>query len=264
MNRKKEAFVFFDIDGTLYSPRLGIPDSTVEALNLLKRNGHHPVICTGRTKAMLLPKFLEPGFDGILAGAGAYGEWKDELIFSDDLPPEEADELMRNFSRFGFHPYAEGTRYLYYDPEVLDDPESEARRIFSLQNPAILKAFRGGHDDITKVSAIFTEKSDPEGFLNSLNEDYQSVNHYNILLETFRKNSTKGTAIRRLMQHIGKDMELTYAFGDSFNDLPMLETVKYGVCMENGDPRLLARIPLHARRLEEDGIYHSLKEFGLI
>ncbi|MDO4735366.1 MAG: HAD hydrolase family protein, partial [Lachnospiraceae bacterium] len=59
-------------------------------------------------------------------------------------------------------------------------------------------------------------------------------------------------------------MDNTYAIGDSFNDLEMLETEKYGVCMENGDPKLLERIPLHARSMKRDGIYHSLKKFGLI
>ena len=71
----KTAYVFFDIDGTLYDPRYGIPDSTQEAIDRLKKNGHHPVICTGRTKAMLLPEVETIGFDGFLGGAGAYGEW---------------------------------------------------------------------------------------------------------------------------------------------------------------------------------------------
>ncbi len=264
MDNKKEAFVFFDIDGTLYDPRYGIPDSTRESIDLLKKNGHHPVICTGRTKAMLLPAFLEMNFDGILGGAGAYGEWEGETLFSDGISPDAADELVRNFRAFGFHPYAEGVEHLYFDPVSIQDPLSESKRIFSLWDENILKPYEKDLTDIAKVSAVFTENSDPEGFIGTLQGQYHAVNHFGILLETYRAETSKGHSIQKLMSFLGHDLDQTYAYGDSFNDLSMLETVKYGVCMENGDPKLLEKIPLHAKRLEKDGIYYSLKDFGLI
>lgn len=264
MKEKKEAFVFFDIDGTVYSRLCGIPDSTREAIGLLKRNGHHPVVNTGRTKPMILPEFLSLGFEGILGGAGSYGEWQGEVLFSDGLSAGEAAELMRSFAEFGFHPYAEGADALYYDPGSRCDPHKEAERIFSLRDRQILRPYEEGTEGIAKVSAVFTEKSDAEGFIKTLNGRYHAIDHYGILLETFRKGSSKAVAIQKLMRHLGKSMEQTYAYGDSFNDLEMLETVRYGVCMKNGDPKLLDRIPLHAERIDEDGIYKSLKSFGLI
>lgn len=61
--------VFFDIDGTIYSYEKGIPKDTAKAIELLKANGHIPVICTGRTKCMIYPDFINLGFDNIIAGA---------------------------------------------------------------------------------------------------------------------------------------------------------------------------------------------------
>ena len=57
--------VFFDIDGTIYSYEKGIPKDTAKAIELLKANGHIPVICTGRTKCMIYPDFINLGFDNI-------------------------------------------------------------------------------------------------------------------------------------------------------------------------------------------------------
>ena len=263
MTNCKGAFVFLDIDGTIYEPWLGVPDSTKEAIDQLKKNGHHPVINTGRTKAMIFPRILELEFDGILAGAGAYGEWQKAFLFNDDLSKEDAFKLVSDFELNGFNPFPEGVEFIYYDPKTCKEPEDTIRRIFSLDDAAI-KPFDKDTSRVSKVSALFTKNSDPDGFMKTLSERYRAINHHNVLLETVRVDVTKGLGIRKLIDHLGADMENTYAFGDSFNDLEMLETVRYGICMENGDPKLLARIPLHAKRIEEDGVYYSLKEFGLI
>ena len=75
MSRK---IVFFDIDGTLYAPDIGIPKSAIEAIQKLLENKHIPVICTGRSKAMIPKKMIDIGFKGVIAGAGTdvyFGRW---------------------------------------------------------------------------------------------------------------------------------------------------------------------------------------------
>ena len=57
--------VFFDIDGTIVDNETQIiPESTVEAIRLLRRNGHIPVVNTGRPFGQMDPRILELGFDG--------------------------------------------------------------------------------------------------------------------------------------------------------------------------------------------------------
>ena len=262
MNNDK--YIFFDIDGTLYTPRLGVPESTQEAIEKLKRNGHHPVLCTGRTKSMLFPKVKALECEGLIAGVGSFVEWQGDCIFEDGLSTEAVEELVNNFKKFGFIPFPESADYIYYDEESCIDPEKTIGRIFSLHDPEVMKAYDPGEEGIAKVSAAFTEDSDKHGFKETLKGRYHAIDHHGILLETFSVTISKGIGIKKLAEHLGFDMKNTYAYGDSFNDLEMLEMTKYGVCMENGDPKLLERIPLHAKRIDEDGIYHSLKEFGLI
>ena len=59
--------IFFDIDGTLVGFKGDILDSTREALQAAKRNGHKILLCTGRSKNQIYPWLLEEGFQGIVA-----------------------------------------------------------------------------------------------------------------------------------------------------------------------------------------------------
>ena len=106
--------VFFDIDGTIYSYEKGIPKDTAKAIELLKANGHIPVICTGRTKCMIYPDFINLGFDNIIAGAGTYCETNGKELYYKKLEDAEARRVIDGFLEYGFFPLAEGKEYIFY------------------------------------------------------------------------------------------------------------------------------------------------------
>ena len=95
--------VFFDIDGTIYSYEKGIPKDTAKAIELLKANGHIPVICTGRTKCMIYPDFINLGFDNIIAGAGTYCETNGEELYYKKLDDAEARRVTVSLNMDFFH-----------------------------------------------------------------------------------------------------------------------------------------------------------------
>lgn len=92
----------FDIDGTIYSYEKGIPKDTAKAIELLKVNGHIPVICTGRTKCMIYPDFINLGFDNIIAGAGTYCEINGKELYYKKLEDAEARRVIDGFLEYGF------------------------------------------------------------------------------------------------------------------------------------------------------------------
>ncbi|MBR3841500.1 MAG: HAD hydrolase family protein, partial [Erysipelotrichales bacterium] len=55
-----------------------------------------------------------------------------------------------------------------------------------------------------------------------------------------------------------------YVFGDSTNDLPMLEHVKHSVLMGNGNPTLKDKVEYITTLSSVDGIENALKHYGLI
>ena len=48
------------------------------------------------------------------------------------------------------------------------------------------------------------------------------------------------------------------------NDLEMIETVGYAVCMANGSPALMEKSDLVCPAVEDDGLYKAFEQLGLL
>lgn len=71
---------------------------------------------------------------------------------------------------------------------------------------------------------------------------------------------TKGTAIEYLGRVLDIPAEAMMAFGDTYNDIEMLEAVGYGFLMENGSPELRQRVPYLAPPNTEYGVARVLQQ----
>ena len=60
------------------------------------------------------------------------------------------------------------------------------------------------------------------------------------------------------------DIRDTVGFGDSMNDLEMIETVGISVCMDNGSPTLKARSGLVCPSVDHDGLAWAFEKLGLV
>jgi len=76
--------------------------------------------------------------------------------------------------------------------------------------------------------------------------------------------SGKGIAIARVLGHFGLDASQAMAFGDSQNDLEMLQAVGTGVAMGNASAQVKAIADDVCGAVSEDGIYHYCLAHGLI
>ncbi|MGX8698952.1 MAG: HAD family hydrolase, partial [bacterium] len=82
--------------------------------------------------------------------------------------------------------------------------------------------------------------------------------------ELINRRFDKGTGVRLVAEKLGVPMEETYGFGDSMNDLEMIQTVGHSVCMANGSPALKAVSDLVCPSVEEDGLAKAFAELGLM
>ena len=74
----------------------------------------------------------------------------------------------------------------------------------------------------------------------------------------------KAKGIEQILEYTGISRDDSYAFGDSANDIDMIQYVKYGTAMGNSVSELLEVAPYKTARADEDGIEKGLKKFGLI
>ena len=264
MNNDK--VVFFDIDGTLYLPKIGVPTSTLEAINTLKNNGIKVMICTGRARAMIPESILAIGFDGIIAGAGTYLSIGDKLIYSMNLDSSTTADMITNIRSHGFIPVLEGHSISYYDGDTTnEDYKLTMNKYFNEALPHMAPI----PDDysnlvIGKASAVYTEGCKEQELIQLYKDNFNAICHGNVLLEFIPKNMSKAYGIQKYLELTEISLENTYAYGDSMNDLEMLQYVNYGVAMGNSDDNVKANVKYVTNSIFEDGIYNSLKNFNLI
>lgn len=264
---KEKKIVFFDIDDTLYMPHVGVPESAVSAIKKLRENGHLAFICTGRSRSMVFPSIIDIGFDGIIAGAGTYGEMDGQVLFRHDMDGKDIAYIVKKLREFEFIPVPEGHDYLYYEDESKWNDRYRAvySKFFKEVGSAMMKI---PDDDngmcAAKVSAVFKSESRFEEAEKCFSGEYTVINHGGSLLELIPKGFSKAEGIKQVIQKTGIPWENTYAFGDSMNDYEMLEFVNHSVAMGNSDKKIIELSKYTTDTVENDGIYKGLSSLGLI
>ena len=99
-----------------------------------------------------------------------------------------------------------------------------------------------------------------EWVLEGTHDIYYSTVPYEIVPRGF----SKATGMQFLTDHFGVSRENTYAFGDSSNDLPMLEFAGHSIAMQHSDQVVLDMADYVTDAVERDGIYKALTHFNLI
>ncbi|MCR5703875.1 MAG: Cof-type HAD-IIB family hydrolase [Eubacterium sp.] len=258
--------VFFDIDGTIYSYDKGMPEDTFYAIQKLKQNGHIPVICTGRTKCMIYPSHMAPGFDYIVAGAGTYVEVAGKEIYYSRLGHSQIEELSDILNRNGFVEIGEGKDYLYLGTgsKELTGELKKIRDVYQKEMGDKIKVFGDKNMEISKVSGFMCPDANVKGAIRDGIKNYQMVNHKNCLLEFIPKGEGKAGGMKRMIQFLEISKENVYAFGDSLNDKEMLEFANVSIVMGNGDNEMKKIADYVTDPFDQGGIYNALKKFRLI
>ena len=73
----------------------------------------------------------------------------------------------------------------------------------------------------------------------------------------------KATAVRFMLDHLGKTSDDAISFGDSKYDLPMFECCKVNVAMGNGSDEIKAVATFVTDSIFDDGIYHAFEKLNL-
>ena len=274
MNRK---LIFLDIDGTLTPAGSNHPpESAMKAVKAAQAKGHRVFLCTGRNPAMLAP-VLALGFDGAVAGAGGYVFTNDEVLFDCPMKREEFETGMRLLKENGVFRTIEARDATWGDEDLGDFLKSAGegnselvrwRKALAEQlNIRPMSEYDGS--PVYKIVFMCREAKQLEPARAALEKDYnfvvQDVAAHNCLNgELINRQFDKGKGVRIVAEHYGTDLADTIGFGDSMNDLEMIETVGYSVCMANGSPALQAKSDLVCPAVEEDGLYRAFEQLGLI
>lgn len=263
-NRK---LLFFDIDGTLLTPYpWAVPGSARQALKEARSNGHLIFINSGRTYAMTPSIIKDLGFDGYVCGCGSQIYMNGELLFSSMIPNELCREIIEKLRQCRIPAFFEHPDKLLYDgkaptlPEAIRNLKAEVEvEDLSLYTPEMYDTFT-----FDKFLAFPNVDSDTETFRRFVDEHFSCFIHDDAAWEITQKHCSKATGIQFLADRLDIPIENTFAFGDSTNDLPMLQFAGISVAMGQCDPLILPHCTYQTTDIRDNGIANALKYYHLI
>lgn len=276
MNNK---VIFLDIDGTLTEPGKNIPPvSAVAAIRKAREAGNKVFLCTGRNYGMLKP-LLAYEFDGLIASSGGYVEVDGELIYNRPFSDDETDRVMEVLSENGIFRTIECKDGSYTDDGLKDflrehaeeGGNSELLRWREQIESSLGIRPMGEYEDqpIYKVVLMALSMEALENVKKTMDKRFnvciQEANGQSVYNgELISSRYDKGQAVKRVCEHLGIPVEDSYGFGDSMNDLEMVEAVGTSVVMENGAEALKAMADMVAPAYDKDGIWKAFETCGLM
>lgn len=266
-----------DVDGTLLDSKTGIPLSAIQAIRGARKKGHKVFVSTGRAKSEVGSTILDIGFDGCIYSSGAVVEVEDQLVHMGKLDAQMVVSIMTDLGLMGIGYILEGYDYSYID-KIAENYFSSLHkdRASSDENNSFIKEMRiktiheydssviinkisifaHHHDDILKLKERYETNLD---FLV-----YERVRNEVICVELYLPGITKATGMDVVLDYCAVSLEQTISFGDSRNDMEMVQHAQLGISMGNGIEALKQVADDVTDTLQNDGIYKAFEKYGLL
>ena len=157
--------IFFDIDGTLVSFQTHtVPESTREALRLLREKGIKVFIATGRPKTLMMDAVGDLDFDGYVTLNGAHCFTANhEDIYKGCVPQEDIERLIQYQHDHPEMPFVfvhDNTWFLTHEDEAV----REIARLIQIDIPEIRPIETAREKEILQIMGYFPEEKDEERF----------------------------------------------------------------------------------------------------
>ena len=273
---KNKKIVFIDADGTLLNDEKRIPESASKAVENIRKAGNLCLLCTGRNLAQIR-MFDYLNLDGAVLLNGSVVIFDNKVIIDKPLDDSIVTSLLEYADRVnaGLHVLTLNNIYsndIWNNRKIsflkagFDLSEEAFRKRARADTP--LKKFEG--ETVYKIDVRFPSPEEREKYYKNLDPSlnmfidsgyysrggtwYAELNHIE---------ASKGIAVKRILDILGMDKSQAYGFGDSNNDVPMLEACGTKVVMTTGTPSVKKLADLIADGADDDGIYKAVKQLGL-
>lgn len=260
----KKKLICFDMDMTLLNHHdFMIPESALFALERLKEKGHVTALATGRDMDNEFSSHLKEmaRTDAIIHSNGQKVTVGDQVIRQIFMEPELIARLLE-FARprgicIGFNI---GDKGCYVHKEKVIEREKQVfgscdREFIDpsnlLKEPLCALAMFGTPEDAAQIEKAFPMLKLP---LFAAKEG----------ADVIYREASKAEGIKALMKHYGLEREDVIAFGDSMNDIEMIQFAGTGVAMGNAIPALKEVADFVTKPIWEDGVLYGLEHLGIL
>ncbi len=271
--------IFLDIDGTLTEPGKNTPpDSALKAIRAAREKGHVVFLCTGRNYDMMRP-LLQYEFDGFISSSGGYVVSGEEVIYDCPMTEEQQKLALEVFERNGVFRTVECNEGSYTDEGFKEFLRQNAEKSGNSEflrwreqleqslNIRPMEEYK--NQPIYKMVLMAPQEEGLKEPMELLGKDFnfciQEKNKAGFVnCELINRKFDKGQAMEVVCSYLGISMSNTYAFGDSMNDLEMMEKAAVSICMENGSDKLKGLADYICPSVLEDGLFKAFVKYELL
>lgn len=269
MNRQ---LFFFDMDGTLIGTlsRKVLP-STIEAVHDLQKQGHLCFLCTGRSYQMAMEYSDVVHPDGVVFCNGAGIMIGDELLYTHALDDGYLKEMMRACTKhhgmyqimnekYSWQTPLEGTLIqLIYPKKGKNISEEQQKRRASMIS---IGKYNG--EPVLKMDVSFFRRKDADAFYAQMPDvqAFRTRGRYLHQAEIMASGISKAKGVQSVMEYYGIDVENTWCFGDSINDMEMMKLCGHAIAMGNAGKAVKECADYVCDDCNHDGIAKALEYFG--
>lgn len=243
--------LFSDLDGTLFKEGKSISPKNLEALKQMQAKGHKVVLCTGRNHIDIQPviKHIPIPYDYMVLCNGSYiCDKQGHILYEDHIDLNVGKKLIQEIRDRKHYTVMfcddEGC-YVLVDGKTktlqlngLDDYDEDFDLLLNQAKHFYMLSMHDQDLSIEKVKEMqsYINQNYPE-LETHLNQQY---------LDISSKGHNKGTGLKKLLSLLDEEYE-SYAIGDSYNDLSMIEQADYGCTFDyaNEDIQQKADIVVH-------------------
>lgn len=257
--------VAFDLDGTLLDGDKRLTERTAQAVRALSAAGCHCLLASGRMyRDCMEPLVARLGLTTPVIGynGALVVDPSDNTVLSENpIPADLVVELMRHADEHRRH------LNLYHDDRLYCRARNHWSELYQSRTGAVTHY----RDDLYTWFAgrpstkclLLDQPAAIARILPEFQERYSGRLHVTVsdpeYLELGNPGATKGWALRAVCERLGVPVSESVAFGDSLNDLPLLEAAGRAYAMANANPRVKAAADRIAPAHTEDGVARVLE-----
>ncbi len=251
--KSMKEIIFFDVDDTLLDSRSHkIPSSALDTLQEMQQY-YHIGIATGRSLSTLIENGVADSFPWSVYvcnnGQLVYDKNRN-IRYRSALDPAIVKQIIDTAAKRN-EPLLAGIPE-WYQIGTANEYQIAAHKFFQMEIPS---APMPPHADIYMFVAFGKDDSDYDVYRNIAGIQVMSAraNYCDIIAE----NSGKDVGIKEALKLF--DLSTYIAFGDSDNDLSMLENSCYSIVMGQGSGQAKAKADFITKAVYEDGIAYAWK-----
>lgn len=259
--------VVFDLDDTLLHDDLTISDFSVRVFRYLREKDFSIIAASGRAQLSMKPYVDQLDcVDAYIScnGAEIWDGKNHQLIHQELFSAETAIDIALFAEKHACYAQVyEGKCFFFNQHGIYADRYAASARLTGIY---VGKLSEYIHEPRNKILIMDDEDRIAEMYneAKELFADRASVTCSKpCYLEFNPLNATKGNALQFLSSYLGIKTRNMIAFGDSLNDLSMLQTVGVAVMVSNGWQEIRPYCDAVCMSNEMDGPAHYLNEFIL-